>query len=275
MSAFSALSREAPFRSFFRGLASVAYKMTPAAFGWAASLDAVPYTHYAVGLQRAAEFADLFGIKSIWAIELGVAGGNGLIWLTRHAQSVSKATGINIHVAGFDNATGLPPISDWRDTPWLFNPGEYPCEVEALRKRLGSTDLILGDVADTLPKWLGEKHDPLGFVSIDVDYYTGTIAALMALGAAPYQSLSPISTFYFDDILGRGMPRFAGEYAAINEFNELNLPRQFDRDDNLGEWRAYSERLWLKRMFAFYCLDHPMMKTHRTRESRRLDLRVD
>jgi len=272
VSLLTAVSREAPFRSVLCAALKVAYKLTPSAFRWAAYFDAIPYVHYAVGLARAAEFAALFGIRSFSAIELGVAGGNGLMWLSKHARSVSTQTGMTIRVAGFDNATGLPPIADWRDAPWVYSPGEYPCDVDALTKRLGRSELVLGDIAETLPEWLAQGHAPVGFLAVDVDYYSSAIAGLKALGSAAPQALLPICESYFDDILCRGMPRFAGEFAAIAEFNKSNSHRQFDRDDSLGEWRPFSERLWLKRMYSFYCLDHPSMQTHRQRQPRRLDL---
>src|SRR5437773_464648 len=199
-----------------------------------------------------------------------------------HCTSIS-GSGLNTHWSlarvALDSREprGAVPLgsvrgADWRDAPWVYSPGEYPCDVDALTKRLGRSELVLGDIAETLPEWLAQGHAPVGFLAVDVDYYSSAIAGLKALGSAAPQALLPICESYFDDILCRGMPRFAGEFAAIAEFNKSNSHRQFDRDDSLGEWRPFSERLWLKRMYSFYCLDHPLMQTHRQRQPRGLDL---
>src|SRR5437867_11214954 len=172
VSFLTGVGREAPFRSVLCAALKLAYELSPSAFRCAAYFDAIPSVRYAVGLARAAEFAALCGILSFSAIELGVAGGNGLMWLSKHARSVSTQTGMTIRVAGFDNATGLPPIADWRDAPWVYRPGEYPCDVDALTKRLGRSELVLTDIAECLPEWLAQGHWTVGMLEAVCDYYS-------------------------------------------------------------------------------------------------------
>jgi hypothetical protein len=241
-----------------------------------AQFDALPYSQYATGLQIACTYAQWFGKKEITAIEFGVAGGNGLIALAQHARQIQRRTGIKVGVVGFDTGSGLPGVEDWRDAPWLYSPGDYPGDLASLHARLaGRARLVVGDIRDTFPEWLRSATAPMGFISIDVDYYSSTAAILTALATCAPQSLLPIASVYLDDILCFGVPRCAGELAAIEEFNRDNSARQFDRADWVGEFRPFREALWLKRLFDLYCFDHPKMGCSGNRQIRRLDLARD
>jgi hypothetical protein len=244
------------------------------AFEWAALFDAVRYPSYAAGLQTACKYAALAGRTGFTAIEFGVAGGNGLVELSKYAARLAQRTGMNIKVVGFDAGSGLPISPDRRDAPWLWNPGDFPSDVDRLRRLLPpETDLVVGRIQDTLPRWLNEKsHLPIGFVSVDVDLYSGAAAICEAMASADVSFLLPFVSFYFDDALRFLTPRSTGELAAVSEFNSSNSNRQFDRDDWLGEDRPFADRLWLKRMYSLCCFDHPVMQGHKNRGAARLDL---
>lgn len=241
-----------------------------------ARFDALPYSQYAAGLQVACLYAELFDEKEIAAVEFGVAGGNGLVALSQHAREIQRLTSIAVRVVGFDTGIGLPAVEDWRDAPWVYKPGDYPCDPASLQARLGGrATLVVGDIRHTFPRWIRSGVPPVGFISIDVDYYSSTAAILDALAACTPETLLPIASVYLDDILCFGVPRCVGELAAIEEFNRNNATRQFDRADWFGEFRAYREALWLKRLFDLYCFDHPKMRCSRPRAIRRLDLAAD
>jgi hypothetical protein len=264
---------EPPFRLVIKALLmnSVARRY---AFDWAALFDAHRHTPYAVGLQLACKYAKLAGAGQFTAIEFGVAGGSGLIEMTRHARVLSDSTGMRIKVVGFDGASGLPPGSDYRDAPWLWNPGDFPCNVDRLHSLLPSgTELVLGPIEKTFPRWLSEKpQPPIGFIGVDVDYYSSTAAICEALGNADVNRLLPMVSLYFDDILRYLTPNCTGELAAIAEFNSSHSCRQFGRNDWLSEDRPFGEGLWLKRMYSLYSFDHAVMQRHQDRELARLDL---
>jgi hypothetical protein len=59
--------------------------------------------HYAYGVFSAADLAKRLGLKGITVIELGVAGGSGLVALEEIASAVGGAAGIQIDVVGFDS----------------------------------------------------------------------------------------------------------------------------------------------------------------------------
>lgn len=244
------------------------------AFEWAALFDAVRYPSYAAGLQAACKYAGLAGQKGFTAIEFGVAGGNGLVELCKYAATLSEHTGLKIKVAGFDAGSGLPKTDDRRDAPWVWNPGDFPSDVNRLRRILPpDAEFILGAIQETLPKWINDKLElPIGFVSIDVDLYSSTVAICKTIENVDVRSLLPFVSFYFDDALRFLTPRSTGELAAVAEFNSRNSDRQFDRDDWMTEDRPFAERLWLRRMYSLCCFDHPAMRSHENREVARLDL---
>jgi hypothetical protein len=262
MPALLALASEPPLRFLVKAALKLGYKITPKVFQFASLFDAIPYTRYALGLLTAARYAREAGINGFSAVEFGVAKGNGLLALTRYAALVSQQTGLEIQVAGFDTGSGLPPPQGYRDVIWHYSAGEYAGDPDNLRKRLsGKAQYILGDVAATFPDWLHATNLPLGFVSVDVDFYSSTRAILDPLASIAAEKLLPITEFYFDDILCHGVPHCVGELAAVTEFNKLNPSRQFDKEDWIREWRPYGEKLWLQRLYALYCFDHPRMKT--------------
>jgi hypothetical protein len=255
-----------------RFLCRAALKAGLGSWGSRALFDALPYSQYATGLQVAARYAAEFGESEIVAIEFGVAGGNGLLALADHARGI-RQTGITVHVVGFDTGVGLPPTEDWRDAPWIYRSGDYPGDAATLTSRLaGRATLVLGDIRETFPRWLRNANKPVGFISIDVDYYSSTMGILDALANCEAEAMLPISSVYLDDILCFGVPRCVGELAALADFNRDHPSRKFDRADWIGEFRPYKEALWLKRMFDFYCFDHLKMKCPAFRDVRRLDL---
>jgi hypothetical protein len=271
-SRFRSLFNEPPMRFLSRAL----LKAGLGSWEQCALFDALPYSQYATGLQVACRYAADFAEKEITAIEFGVAGGNGLVALAGHAQQIKRKTGVEVNVVGFDSGVGLPAVVDWRDAPWVYSPGDYPGDLAALEKCLaGRATLVLGDIRDTFSRWLCVEHKPVGFIAIDVDYYSSTVAILDALASCDAYALLPIASVYLDDILCFGVPRCTGELAAVAEFNRNNPTRQFDRADWVSEFRPYREALWLKRLFDLYCFDHPKMKCSGAGQIRRLDIAAD
>jgi hypothetical protein len=200
----------------------------------------------------------MFGVSHVSAVEFGVAGGNGLLALSRYAHLVTVDSGVRIEVVGFDSGVGLPNSDDIRDMPWNWRAGDFPCEVAALRARLGDNcDLILGPIEETLPQWFSAGRAPVAFASVDIDYYSSARTVCDSFRSVSFERLLPIVHFYFDDILNEFMPRWAGESAALSEMSAANGLRKFDRNEWLAQGRPFGESLWLRRMYSLYCLDHP------------------
>src|SRR6185437_10631366 len=178
-----------------------------------------PYPHYAYGLFWAAILAAALDIGRISAIEFGVAGGRGLVALERVASEISRETGVAIDVFGFDSGAGMPAPVDYRDLPHIWGPGFYRMDVDKLRGKLSSAELVLGDVRDTTAAWIGQPHAPVGFVAFDLDYYSATVAALQIFSGTASTHLPRVHCYFDDDTtndLGCMNP-YVGELLAIRE----------------------------------------------------------
>lgn len=184
--------------------------------------------NYVWGVVNAAILARNLKIPSISVLELGVAGGNGLVALEKIADRAGKALGVQIEVYGLDTGVGLPKPTDYRDLPQLFTGGMFPMDVPKLRARLKTAKLSLGPVEKTIPEFLKSKHAPIGFVAFDVDLYTSTVHALR-LFEANDEHLLPRIYCYFDDIHGYSYSDFTGELLAISEFNEVHGMRKISK----------------------------------------------
>src|SRR5262245_23699479 len=164
-----------------------------------ATLDRPPYGHC---LLHAALLARKLGHSAMSAIEFGVAGGNGLIALEKHAAKVTGETGVAIMIYGFDTGHGMPPPRDYRDLPYLWTAGYFAMDVSKLKSSLKTSRLILGDVADTVRNFPGtERPPPIGFIVFDLDYYSSTVEA-MKIFDTDYKYLLPRVVCYVDDMVG-------------------------------------------------------------------------
>lgn len=222
------------------------YGVLPVSLETRALWDISPrlYPHYLNGVLLAAQQAVRQEVAAISAIEFGVAGGNGLVAMQEEAAAVEKETGVQIEVFGFDNGpSGLPEfISDHRDYPYPWEPGDYPMDETKLRARLTSrTRLVLGNVRDTVPAFVNEgRAPPIGFISMDVDLYSSTIRALDIL-SLPRAKMLHRAFIYFDDIELTFCHRFAGELLAIDEFNRANESVKIDRLRGFATNRPFPE----------------------------------
>jgi len=181
--------------------------------------------HYAFGVYSAAQLAQALGLPGISVAEFGVAGGHGLLALEAIAREISQALSYRIDVFGFDSGIGMPEAGDYRDLPHVWAKGFYRMDVDRLTARLTTAQLILGDVAKTLPEWVSHAEVmPIGFLGFDLDYYSSTLGAFQVFDG-PAGTRLPRVFCYFDDIIWPERAchnDFAGELLAIREFNEAH-----------------------------------------------------
>jgi hypothetical protein len=215
--------------------------------------------HFAWGVLSAGQLASVLQIPRISVIEFGVAGGNGLVALESVAAQVAAIYGIEIDVFGFDTGKGLPPPEDYRDLPNLYRASGFPMDEAKLRARLTRAQLVLGDVAETLSRFLATAPAPVGFVSVDVDLYTSTLAVLR-LFDAPLQCLLPRVYCYFDDILGETFSEFTGERLAIAEFNAARPLHKISPVFGLRYFLRPPEThlAWPDQMYIAHLFDHEL-----------------
>src|SRR5688572_3833960 len=96
--------------------------------------DLLVRPHNAFAILRAAEYALGLGIRTVTLIEFGVARGAGLMNMAKIASRVTKATGVEFQLYGFDTGSGMPASTDYRDHPDLYAPGDFRMDPDALRK---------------------------------------------------------------------------------------------------------------------------------------------
>ena len=214
--------------------------------------------HYAYCVYAAADLARRLGIPEISVIEFGVAGGRGLLALERIAKLVSGALGVVIHVTGFDSGSGMAPAQDYRDLPHVWGSGFYKMDLPKLKSALSpETELILGDIRDTIPEW--SPRGPIGFVAFDLDYYSSTKAAFH-LFDGDARAMLPRTYCYFDDIVWPAIAchnEYVGEVCAIKEYNEEHARRKICPLHLLRHQRVYPQR-WNDQVYVHHDFAHPL-----------------
>ncbi len=216
--------------------------------------------NYAYGIASAAKLARSLGHPAVSAIEFGVAGGNGLVSMERIAAAVGAEYGVTLSVFGFDTGTGMPCPTDYRDLPYVWEAGFYQMEPDRLRSRLRSAELILGDVAETIPRFLGRTElAPIGFIAFDLDYYSSTRQAFRVFDG-PSGTRLPRIYCYFDDIIWPEPAchnAWVGELCAIREFNEADDKRKIAKLNGLSWMRRHAAR-WNEQIYVCHDFHHPV-----------------
>jgi hypothetical protein len=230
--------------------------------------------HYLWCLLHVAGIARYLGYERFGALELGCAGGNGLVALEVAAGPVEEALGVEIELHGFDAGTGMPAPAGAADAPYLIEPGHFPMDVERLRARLRRTELHLGPVGETVRVFLARPVAPVGFVVQDLDYHSSTSDAL-ALFDGPAERFLPRVLSYYDDVLGYPWAVGNGERLANAEFNATHSARRIDELRGMA-WSvpaAHRHDPWPEALHLVHVLDHPRYAEYEgTAISTRLDL---
>jgi hypothetical protein len=216
--------------------------------------------NYAYGVYWAAKLARQLGLPGISVIELGVAGGRGLLALEDIAQQVSRQLAIRIAVAGFDSGVGMPEPLDYRDLPHAWNKGFYRMDPDKLRARLSRAELFLGDVGETISSWLaGDDVPPIGFVAFDLDYYSSTKRAFRLFESSHSRRL-PRMYCYFDDLMWPEHAchnEYTGELCAIREFNIEHGDKKLCPLNMLRHMRIHPQP-WNDQMYVLHDFGHPL-----------------
>ncbi len=228
----------------------------------------VDRANYLYGMLRAADYAKYFGQSSVTAIEFGVASGAGLFNMLELAGLITEETGVRFRLVGFDTGSGLPSIEGFKDHPEIWSPGDFATEDrQALLEKVGDrAEIFWGNIADTVDPFTAalDPSCPIGFVSVDVDIYSAAKAALNCLTSAP-EKYMPAVSLYFDDVSFFFANQWAGELAAISEFNAGNELRKIDRDRSLPGHRPVKAASWYPTMHVCHVLDHPARQRPATR----------
>lgn len=236
--------------------------------------DVVLRPHHAYCILKVADQAKNQGFKQIDILEFGVAHGSGLMNMIKIAERVTKTTNIKINIYGFDTGEGMPDPIDYRDHPEYYNTGDFPMNRELLEEKINKkAKLFIGPIKETLQDYLKHKSDksPIGFVSVDVDYYSSTKDVIELFKAKAHFFL-PLTYIYFDDIFMDNHNDKCGELLAIKEFNEETQLRNISYHQFLENKRLFKNSNWLKQIYFLHVLDHNYrFNTQRDRAKRVLD----
>jgi len=233
--------------------------------------DLVVRPHYAYSILKAADIARMHGHRRVSIVEFGVASGAGLLNMASIADRVSRETGVEFDIHGFDTGAGMPPAVDYRDHPDLYQQGDFAMDPAALRRLLpANAHLHLGPLDETLPQFLDSvgADAPIGFVAIDVDYYSSSKQALRLLTATADRYL-PTVIVYADDIALEQHNSACGERLALHEFNREMPMRPVEHNEFLETTRVFRRPAWLKQILFAHILDHPARSTVTTTTTKR------
>lgn len=221
-------------------------------------LEFLERPHYAYGMYQAAVQALALGMKSVSVIEFGVAGGNGMVVLERHANAIEKFLDIKFQLYGFDTASGLPQLQGYKDVMHQWQPGFFPMDLERLRSRLKRSTLVIGNVSDTIKDFYTKYNPaPIGAIMFDVDLYSSTKSALEIFDTDA-KNLIPRVRSYFDDIIGTEISltnEYMGEKLAIDEYNAKSKDRKITPVYHL-QAKPYRKK-WHLKSYVHHMYDHP------------------
>ena len=176
--------------------------------------------HYESILYEACLEAKKLGINQVSVIELGVAGGAGIVSLEKYKKKIEKVLDINIKIYGFDMGSGLPKIEADEDLPFLWRKGLYNIDKAALEKKVNSK-IFYGDVKNTVDDFVKINKNNICCIFFDLDLYTSTINFLNQIPKIK-KHLLPRVLCYFDDVyvFENYINQFNGVFKAIDEFNK-------------------------------------------------------
>jgi hypothetical protein len=224
-----------------------------------AKFDVLVRQQHAYGLFDAADQACARGLERVTVVELGVGGGAGLLNIVDLASRIRAATGIGFDIVGFDTGAGLPRPTDHRDHPELYTEGSFPHDHNQLQAALpANARIVYGDLRETIDPFVATltPESPLGFATLDVDYYSSSTHALRLFLGDPDRYLPSVSV-YVDDLHHTTHTRFAGELLAIDEFNAAHELRKLDVDRSLAFSRVFKHAEWIQHMYRLHVFDHP------------------
>ncbi len=225
-----------------------------------AAYDLVLRPHNAYSLYEAVRRSRRFGLRQLTVVECGVASGAGLLNLCRIAEQVTRTTGVQFQIFGFDSGKGMPPPIDYRDHPELYWEGNYPMDPAKLAAALpANARLVLGSLSETIPEFVAslKPESPIGYVVLDVDYYSSTVDALHLLDGPPDCYL-PTTLVFVDDMDLESHNAWCGARLAVREFNDARTLRKIEHDDFLVHRRIFKHPKWLSQMHQLHVLDHPL-----------------
>jgi hypothetical protein len=115
-----------------------------------------------------------------------------------------------------------------------------------------------------LPSFIARlsASSPVGFVVIDVDYYSSAKECLnVFLGTADHYL--PWTLVYLDDAGFESANPWAGELLAVRKFNDENEMRKIHLFTGLRHKRLFKHTSWFDQVYLLHVLDHAQLNVSR------------
>jgi hypothetical protein len=178
--------------------------------------------HYETILLESCLEAKKLGYNEVSVLELGVAGGNGIIALEKYKKKIQNFLNIKINIYGFDSGEGLPKTNYIEDVPYVWKAGDFKVDKNILNSKITSK-IFIGDIKNTVEKFADIKPKNIISIFFDLDLYSSTKDFLNQITKIE-KFLCPRVYCYFDDVFSPNyyLNQFNGESLAINEFNNEN-----------------------------------------------------
>jgi hypothetical protein len=224
--------------------------------------------HYETILLESCYEAKLLGYDEVSVIELGVAGGNGVIALEKYKLKIQKLLNIKINIYGFDTGEGLPKTNSIYDLPFYWKENNYKVNKNILKNKINSK-IYYGDITNTIDKFIIIPPKNIVSIFFDLDLYTSTKNFLDQIYKIE-DFLCPRVYCYFDNIFcpENWISQFNGELLAINEFNQQNNNIKIGHSvDSLKDFRFPLAKNLLFMMHVFNHKDYNKYIGHDTTET--------
>jgi len=236
-------------------------RVVPLPFSFLVDFGCLERPAHAYCMWHAATLARQLGYPEISVAEFGVAGGVTLRIVERYAKQIEKSLGVRIQVYGFDTGGGLPHPEGAEDLPYWFRPSQYAMDVERLKGQLDTTELILGNVRDTVLTFFTKTRPPLAAIFNDLDFFSSSRDALQILDM-DNRNFLPRLFLYLDDVIGDTLEMygpFNGELAANELFNRTHDRIKIHLNQNL---QPYSHFRWRSQIYYIHLFDHPRYRDY-------------
>ena len=216
--------------------------------------------HYESILYEACLEAKKLGINSVSVLELGVAGGNGILSLEKYKKKIERVLDINITISGFDTGSGLPETGKDEDLPFFWRSNLYKIDKEALEKKINSK-IFYGDVKNTVEDFAKINQNKICCIFFDLDLYTSTINFLNQIPKIKDHFL-PRVLCYFDDVYvpENYINQFNGIFKAIDEFN--NKFSEFKLGYSVDSHKNFKFPLAKSSVYTLHYFKHNLYKKY-------------
>ena len=216
--------------------------------------------HYESILYEACLEAKKLKINQVSVIELGVAGGNGIVSLEKYKRKIEKVLDISINIYGFDTGSGLPESVKDEDLPFFWKSNMYKIDRDALEKRINSK-IFYGDVKNTVDDFIKINKNSICCIFFDLDLYTSTINFLNQIPKIK-DHLLPRVLCYFDDVyvFENYINQFNGVFKAIDEFNKSFS--EFKLGCSVDHFKDFKFPLAKTSIYTLHCFNNHLYKKY-------------